>query len=403
MLQIKAVCIQSFLLFFSDFDARAIPLFRGGNDTGVLKKFVGMKVFRILLSLLVAFQINPLIAQPCNDEALLKIPGVWKKGKQGSIENVMPEDLAKEKLVLEQMYKMISSKYSPFGCDIVHSTVFGYNRYKGKNWKCDPYEFSIYVKDYLCDHKDNDISKKWVDPETGTTLYFNVNHIWSREGGFEMRPADLPDDHYYPGYQILKKWPEKKDGYYYWKNHSPTEREKYIEYQFLITYDGKLPFKPFTRREYLLVKIPELKKFVAELEANLKNIDPNLDRASKDAYAEGQRFIAEKKKLTEDTENLLRTMSAEELNMGAVVKGSGAGDFTGFKDENDDYVDILVKPDLAYYKHLPKWVPQFFCINVNIETYREVFGKNVKEIEKAIDFSWFRNMLGNTTIIPAGN
>jgi hypothetical protein len=343
------------------------------------------------------------MAQPCSDEALLKIPGIWKKGVQGSINNVKPEDLTKEKQVLAQVENMIRSKVTPYGCDINYSTVFGYNKYTGKNWRSDPYEMGVRIMKYYCDHKDNDISKKWVDPETGTVVYFSVNSIWSSQGVFRLKAAELPDDHYYPGYLVTKSLPEKKDGHYLWKLHEPTEREKYVEYQYLVTYDGKLPFIPFTRKEYLEVKIPEVKKFIEGLESNLKDINPAIDRASKDAYESAKAFIDEKKGIIQKMENLLRTMSPEELNKGAVVRAMGPGDFDGFRNETDEFVNILVKPDTAYYKPLPKWVPQFFCIVVRVETEEKVFMKNMQEIERSIDFSWFRKMLGSTTIIPAGS
>lgn len=363
-----------------------------------------MKDLLLFLSLIMfTVTASGVLAQPCNDEALLKIPGTWKKGVQGSIDNVKAEDLAREKQVLLQLENMIRSKFTPYGCDISYSTVFGYNKHTGKNWRADPYEMGVRLMKYYCDHKDNDISKKWVDPETGTVVYFSVNSIWSSQGVFRLKAAELPDDHYDPGYLVTKSLPVKKEGYYLWKLHEQTEREKYVEYQYLVTYDGKLPFIPFTRKEYLEVKIPEVRKFVTELESNLKDINPDFDRASKDAYESGKAFIDEKKGIIQKMEDLLRTMSPEELNKGAVLRSMGPGDFEGFRDETDEFVNILVKPDPDYYKPLPKWVPQFFCIVIRVETDENVFMHNMQEIEKNIDFSWFRKMLGSTTIIPAGS
>src|SRR5689334_18777448 len=90
-------------------------------------------------------------AQDCTKEALLKLPGNWKAGPQGSVQNVSAADLAKEKSVLAAVHKMVSTRYSPKGCEISYSTVFGKQLVAGRNWTADPYHYSMYILRYLCD------------------------------------------------------------------------------------------------------------------------------------------------------------------------------------------------------------------------------------------------------------
>ncbi len=46
-------------------------------------------------------------AQDCTKESLLKKPGTWKAGPQGSVRNISTTDLTKEKLVIATIHKMV--------------------------------------------------------------------------------------------------------------------------------------------------------------------------------------------------------------------------------------------------------------------------------------------------------
>jgi hypothetical protein len=95
-------------------------------------------------------------------------------------------------------------------------------------------------------------------------------------------------------------------------------------------------------------------------------------------------------------------MTPAELAEGAIVKNDGYTDFSGFFKEGDPFVWILVKPNLEYFRPLPKWVPQYFSVVVTQETDEKVFRQAISDFEKSLDFAWFRKMVGSTTIIPYG-
>src|SRR3954466_1321526 len=73
-------------------------------------------------------------AQDCSQEALQKIKGTWKMGLKGSIVNVLPADLVRERSSIAAIHKMVSSKYSPLGCQVLYAEVYGKPDISGEGW-----------------------------------------------------------------------------------------------------------------------------------------------------------------------------------------------------------------------------------------------------------------------------
>lgn len=355
---------------------------------------------RIIMTIIAVLSLLKANSQPCSPEALMQIPGKWKKGMQGSIHNVSADNLAREKAVLAEIHKMTSSGYQPYGLEVNHSTVFGYNLYYGKKWFTDPYYYNAYFMDFLCDHKDNDIKKMWVNPETGTTAIVFVNRIspFSDGQGADIPPATYPDDRQEP-FDRIERWPQQKDGYWYWLiQDSVSERYNRKMYYYLITYEGQLPFTKFTRKEYLQFHLPRMKASLAQQAKHASELDPNNfdEKSFREIKAANEERLNEFRKKIKETEQLLVTMSPQELDEVAIVKNDGFGEFYGFFKEGEPFTSMLIKPNPAYYKPLPKWVPQFFCIAIKHSTSMPVFRQAIPAFEKSLDFAWFRSKLGNT-------
>src|SRR5260370_33217997 len=132
----------------------------------------------IFLNTLLLFSFH-VFAQDCSKELLQKKAGTWKTGPQGSISNIIPADLAKEKAVIAVIHKMVSTNYSPTGCQVSYSTVFGKNPGAGQAFIADPYHYAMYILRYLCDVSSKDKSKYYVDYSTPTTVNITVNEIFS--------------------------------------------------------------------------------------------------------------------------------------------------------------------------------------------------------------------------------
>jgi len=307
-------------------------------------------------------------AQDCNKEALRQKPGTWKAGMKGSIVNVTPADLAKEKAVLGNIHSMISSSYKPTGCEITYATVFGKSIVDGTTWYADPYYYSMYILRYLCDP--NNKSKSYVDAATPTTVNITANVI----NALYLNATELPPDDM-RGYLKLKQRPQKKDGVWFMgeevvgDDRLPSEIK---EYRWLITYGDTLPFAYVSRKEYLLIQKKRLEKSMKE-------------------------SPSEQKYLTQFVNNVNEYLKKPEadLRQPAICMWNDEERFEKFVEEGTPYSFIAVKPNLAYYhKKLPKSSPQFFTVVYKISKGDPVFLDNYEAIKRAIDFTKLKNMLG---------
>ncbi len=322
---------------------------------------------KYILSILLSITLNA-FSQDCSKELLRQKPGTWKAGKQGSINNVSATDLAKEKVVLTGIHKMINSHYKPNGCEISYSSVFGKATVAGQNWIADPYHYAMYVLRYLCDQQSTDKSKYYVDYSTPTTVNITANAIYWLNN---LYASNLPSDDF-RGYLKLKKRPEKKDGYYFMGEEKVDYNSPIFEYRWLITYNDTLPFSYLSRKEYLLIQKKRLEQSVK---------DNPTEKAYLDTYFK-------------NISNYL-TNPETELSKPAICMWNEEERFEKFVEEGTRGSFIAVKPNLAYYhKNLPKSSPQFFTVVYKISKDDQVYEENISNIEKAIDFATLKGMLG---------
>lgn len=309
--------------------------------------------------------------QDCTKELLAQKPGTWKAGQQGSIANVTPTDLLKEKAVLAGIHKMVSSGYTPMGCQISYSTVFGKHPLEGQIFWADPYYYAMYVLRYICDGNSADKSKYYVDISTPTTVNIAANMIFSLNN---LYAANLPDDDF-RGYLKLEERPVKKDAYYFMGEKVVGDswmENKIMEYRWLITYNDTLPFSYVNRKEYLLIQ----KK---RLEQSIK------DSPGDKEYS--QKYL--------DNINEYLSKPESELSQDAICMWNDEERFGGFVEEGTRGSFIAVKPNLSYYKkNLPKSSPQFFTVIYKVNQGDPVFEENMAAIKEAVDFAKLKSMLG---------
>jgi hypothetical protein len=307
-------------------------------------------------------------AQDCSKELLKDKPGTWKGGQQGSIHNVTAADLAKEKAVLASIHKMVSSNYSPRGCEISYSTVFGKVPMEGQIYKADPYYYAMYILRYLCDQNSADKSKYYVDISTPTTVNIVANAMYWLNS---LYAANIPPDDF-RGYLKLEVRPVKKDGYYFLSPEKVDPKQEIVEYRWLITYNDTLPLTYVSRKEYLLIQKKRLEKSVKESPGSEKYTQKYFDRIS---------------------EYLSRSES--ELSQDAICMWNDEERFEGFVEEGTRGSFIAVKPNLSYFrKKLPMSSPQFFTVVYKIAQGDPVFDANIAAIKEAVDFAKLRSMLG---------
>jgi hypothetical protein len=311
-------------------------------------------------------------AQDCDQAMLAKKTGTWKAGLKGSTTNVSAADLLKEKATLASVHQMIGANYQPMGCQLLYSNSFsGYNAAAAKNWIADTYQYTMYILRFLCDQQSADKSKYYVDISTSTTVTITANTIWQLNNLFA---ADLPDDDF-RGYLKMKDKPQWKDGFYYMGEEvvGDGDREnKMKEYRWLITYGEQLPFSYVSRKEYLLIQKKRLQKTIKD------------DQSSKSFYDQYMNRILDNLKKDEG-----------ELNAPAICMWNDEEKFTGFVNEGTKGSFFAVKPNSNYYdKKLSRSAPQFFSVVYRISHGDPVFEYNIASIQKAVNFSTLRNMLG---------
>lgn len=309
-------------------------------------------------------------AQDCSKEALRNKPGTWKAGAQGSIANVHPSDLAKEKAVIAAIHNMVSRNYKPGGCQVSYSTVFGKYPGEGQTFIADPYHYSMYILRYLCDASSKDKTKYYVDHSTPTTVNIAANVYYPLNNLYAAFPVD--DSR---GYLKLKERPVKKDGYYFMGEEVVGDygtSSEIREVRWLITYSDTLPFSYLSRKEYLQIQKKRLQKAIK-------------DGPGEQAYY---------KKFLKNIEDYL-SRPENELNMPAICMWNEEERFEKFVDEGTKGSFIAIKTNNDYYRQkLPKSAPQFFSVVFKVSIGDPVFIENIEAIKKAVDFAALRSMLG---------
>ncbi len=337
-------------------------------------------------------------SQDCDPAELAKIPGTWRKGTDGSIHNVTPADLARERTILAGIHESIKARYSPIGGIISHSYVYSVPLGEGKNWISNPYHYTCRFLDYLCERNPNANRTYYPDLESSSSIKVYINQISGTQehgGAIDVYAADLPDDHF-NGYFILSKWPEQEEERLFWEFHIPSERYPLGLKAYILTHQGKSPLVPFTKGEYLKLKIPLLRQSHEEALGYHKEIDPTFDAASQRVYEQSLENLKIQEEMIKATEELLASMTPGELAEPAIIEGGEPkGEFRGFKTADDPWAHHLAKPNPACYDpRLPKWVPQLITVAISYDISEAINYENIRMMEKAIDWEYLRGLLG---------
>ena len=326
------------------------------------------KTMKYIIILSAIFLTLNAVAQDCTPEDLAQKPGIWKAGLKGSIAGVTATDLTKEKAVLASIHKMVSSNYSPTGCQLLYATAYGKYPMEGQTYIADPYYYTMYILRYICDGNSEDKSKYYVDISTTTTVNIVANAMYWLN---TLYAANIPADDF-RGYLKLENRPVKKNGFYFLSNENVNPNQEIVEYRWLITYNDTLPFKYVSRKEYLLIQRKRLEQSV-------------IDSPGSKTYA--QKYF--------DRIDEYLTKPESDLSQDAICMWNDEEQFEGFVDEGTRGSFIAVKPNLEYYKKkLAKSSPQFFTVIYKLSQGDPVFETNIAAIKEAVDFAKLRSMLG---------
>ena len=333
-------------------------------------------------------------SQDCDPNVIAALPGTWKAGIAGSTNPVSKTDLEKEREILKKIHDKISGAYSPVGLEVSYSYVYGFSQAAGTNWLANPFSFNMYFLEYECGASSRNDRNYQPAISSSTQVFIQSNRIWSEQGYMELFAAEIPEDreeHYFS----IKKWPEKVDGFYQLTTAEPTERDAEKEFLWIITKNGRLPFRALTKKEFINLHLPKMDLFLKELERYRTPVDSTDLEQSVNFYNEATERIENHKKAMRDLEASLTELSPEELAGPAIIEsGQSWHEFLGFKKEEDPDIQHLVVPDLSYFdKSLPKWAPKFFCITVSHDVKDQVYVSNINSILEALDIQFFQSLL----------
>lgn len=369
-----------------------------------------MKYFFLIIILFIS---SCALAQDCSKELLLQTPGTLKADAPYNSGKFSAVDLAKHKKVLATIVNMIKSKYTPVGVKALFHENYGS---PVANRPANDYGYSIIPLNFYCDGNS-------IKTAGETPTYFNITANLCAAEIYELLNNEEATSG--TGFHYIQDMPVEKDGYWYFKEIETalvlgmpgTGKES----QWLITYDGKLPFAYVTKKEFLetqnkivakamlmaasgfkdVLKNKEIEKGFKEKE--FKNDPDKLKKYMKMDYLE---IKARYEKLLSDNEKDYKPafdkierqlkMSAAELNQQAIVKIDPKGSHLAylFTDDSDPFGQVLIKPNPAYFKKLPKSSPQFFWIYLRGSHKDPIAAKFMVDIMKAADFTTLKNMLG---------
>jgi hypothetical protein len=343
-------------------------------------------------------------AQDCSEAGILQKPGVWKETVSSS-SGIASGDLAKEKMIVATLHKMIKLKFTPKG---VEANVNGGYSSPFSWMPGNDYAYSIIPRNYYCEGK----GMKTV---AETSTYFSiVANLFATE--IYIKQEETAD------YAYMKDIPVAKDGYWYFKpidvslGFGMTGKQS----MWLVTYDGKLPYAYVTRKAFLEKRKLQLSKEMNEAASGFQEVLTNIEiekgfkekeykndpgklshymkmdylqvkeRYEKLLAANKQSFAPAFAKI----ESQLK-MPASDLSQPAIVKHDPHDHLSYlFTDDNDPFGDILIEPNPAYFKKLPRSSPQFLWMKIVWNDTEKVASQFTAEILEAVDFAALKSMLG---------
>lgn len=347
--------------------------------------------------------------QGCSEASLLQTAGNWKEGMKGSY-SVTGANLQKEIKVLAAIHTMVKSKYAPTG---VEALFHGARSSPSPDRPANGYAYSIIPLNYHCEGNS-------IKPDHESSTYFQIQ---VNEFGAAIYDTAQGDRSSMEGYNVIQDMPVEQDGHFYFREKDVTLAfgvpGKLSEW--LITYDGKLPYAYVTKKEFLekrkrnlanqmLSSAAGVRDVLArlEMEKGFKETEYKNDPAKLKKYmtmdylqikARYEKQLAENEKRHQPAFTKLETqlkMAPGDLNRPAVVKMDPQDHLSYlFTDDIDPFGKVLIKPNPAYFnKQLPKSSPQFFSIFITGSHKDRIAAKFMTDIMKSVDFAALKTMLG---------
>ena len=365
--------------------------------------------------LILQFLPNTVIAQSCNEKAIMNKTGGWKKITDANMKAGNQSQVTSR---VDKMQKIVQAAYpDPKGIEATWYRTMD-NKSLINNGPI-PCQLNAMFKIYYC------MSEKEMvlGDETDTWLYVYANHFnWFMEydNNFTVKNN--------PVYLLTKKVGELQGYPVYEGIHNGTSNTgtKYSR-AIIITRTGQSPYIPVTRKQYLMLylkryeqekskQIPLLENMPvrsdAEEEANkqrgLERIEKSTakDKLEKARSLYLRTYVTDKQHKEENLRKLnkmyddsmkpaqdyLNNMSAVEAGMPAIVSADYVSKFEKFSTEENGGRNLVRLNPEYFDSKLPKYAPQFLIVYWRWEKHEpsEYFKD---QVEKNLNFDALKEMI----------
>jgi hypothetical protein len=321
--------------------------------------------------------------------------------------------------VLTAIHNFIFPKYTPRGTDALYNFIFANRMNLEVKNHAYQYLYTIYFDDYYCE--DNILVKRKPPYLGALNIFANHPGVDFTRNVSGMFLTENERDHY--GW--LTKMPVLKNGIWFLGETSEnTQWESETKEEWLITYDGKLPFEYVTRKEYLEKVKEKLALQLKESIAASKDVIQIRPKAEQEkeknemvemfvkGSARANKYLAEYKtdeqkleeSITKNKEEYTQKLAfvekqlnlpETELKKTAIITSLTNSDFSGFAEENDQYALIIVKDNPAYFNpKLSKEVPQSFYLQWKFLNQIPALKQAYTDVMKNFDFAVLKNLVG---------
>lgn len=343
----------------------------------------------------------------CADKILAK-EGSW--GKTSRSENAPATEMTIQRKFVNAVESQLNQQYKP-GHVLARFSTW-HSRVNARE-PVTPFGITLYAMQYNC--TDGQLQ---LNHETSTKMMVNFNHFT------ETQLFDTITDHMLTGFNRLRHGlpVEIQPGIWEFPD-TRTPLGFGIEGNsklWLITYTGRLPWSPVTRREFLLRRKKNLQRQLAEETPRYKEQLQQMEVMKKEQEAKNdpaklqnfinvtyqptverieQNFLKSKAAFESVIEKIDRQLQdGTELDKPAIVIMNVHNHLEyDFTDKVEPFAEVLVRPNPAYFnKALGKSIPQLVTAEIIYDPKDEIATRFMQDANRAKDLALLRSFIGKS-------
>ncbi len=348
------------------------------------------------------------LAQENSCEDLLQKAGSW--GRTSRTERAPASDLAIQKKFVNAVEQQLRAQYRP---GKLQAEVTIWHARPNTNEPVNVFGVTLYGMQYGCNN-----GQLKLNHETSTKMMINFNQFT------ETQLFDTITDHMLTGFNKLSHGlpVEVQPGTWQFPDNRVSlgfgiEGNSKL---WLLTYDGKLPWMPVSRREFLMKRKKNLHRQVADeklryqeqlhqmaamkKEQELKNDAAKLASFISSTYQPTmerieQNYIKSMSAFESVIEKIEKTLQeGTDLQKPAIVIRNATNHLEyDFTDKVEAFAEVLVKPNPFYFKKgAGRSVPQLITVEIIYDPKDPVASGFMQDVSQVKDLSWLRSFIGKS-------